>query len=334
MIDLRQAGLGLVLSSTLSCGPAHNDVSGRATTRATPEPLPSYLLVFDRPQPKGTWARVRGEFERYANVKARHLGWVVANKSDQFHAEYDAEQTWQDLSVEGHPRTLKFNMLDLRVLLGEPPSRHSLDKRRVSTLNRIEDSRMTQSAGQVFTLSLTEKGPQLDLLEGSLSSTDRALLRDPRWLSSELVKETAVSLLFGTAEPQLIGAAWAGDRELARRYLAAAGIDFALDQIEVTAKLERIESVGPIKCYFVSGKMRAQNGRLRETPPQVSPVATEITLDYSAAFPTRLEWPALLEENRFVAITTVQRKAETGPVYGTLDLELSHRREVTAIRYP
>jgi hypothetical protein len=301
---------------------APTSVSDQAT------PSERHAIVLDRPQPKGSHARVRGQFEHYLNVKGKHMGWVVLNESDQFHVVYEADQTLLDVGLESRPESIRFDLRSLHVVTGSPAADFTLGRRRSRTLTGGLGTAGTVSAGQSFRLGFDGSKVTLVPISGVLSETERAVLVHPYGLSRELTKVPEVVLLFGTEKRQYVGARWKGDGRFARRAFTKMGLDFVPKNIQVEGTLEERMRVGPLDCLAISGTVHATGGRWLEASHGFETLSATVDLSYRGTFPANIELPPVDEATDLTIDTTIRRMEPTGPVDAVLRLEMHSRREV------
>jgi len=299
-------------------------------TSASDQTAPSerHAIVLDRPQPKGSHARVRGEFEHYLNVKGKHMGWVLLNESDQFHAVYEADQTLLDVGLESRPESIRFDLRSLHVVTGSPAASYTLGQRRSRTLTGGLGTAGTLSAGQSFRLGFEGGKVTLVPISGMLSDTERAVLVHPYGLSRELTKVPEVVLFFGTEERQYVGAKWKGDGRFARRAFTKMGLDFVPKNIRVEGTLDERTRVGPLDCLAISGTVHATGGRWLAASQGFETLSATVDLRYRGTFPTNIELPAVDEATDLTIDTTIRKMEPTGPVDAVLRLEMHSRREL------
>jgi hypothetical protein len=320
--------LGLLAASPLSCA-----ASGENAAPAKPvqEKVKRELVVLDRLQPVGFWARVAGSYSTSYDFKAKYKSFVVGRKNVEFRVDYEVEQTLEETTPDGRPKAIRFDVLGLRVTLGRPGTRNYTrgGGKSVSIGSGGYDK---SSGGQVVRFVLEDGRVRFDVVSGKLSEMEQKAFLHPLGLGREVASNRSVIPLFGSSEPQAIGSSWDGDKGRALAGLSHLGFQVPERNLSVRGTLTRSEQVGPLGCQVVSGLIVGTNGVVNEFPNDWQMLDANVRIEYEGVYPRDLDFPAVRESIASSSVANAIYYKDKEPVYPSLLEEHHATREVLELR--
>lgn len=327
----RRAFVGLVASSALSCAETNEGVIPKAPS-SVDKPVKRELVVLDRLQPVGFWARVRGSYSTFYDFKSKYRGFVVGRRSAEFRVDYDVEQTLEETTPTGYPKTIRFDVKALRVTLGRPGVR-AFKRGGTKSVSLGAPGYDKSSGGQVVRFRRLDDGSvDLDVVTGALSDMERRAFQHPLGLSREVLGQRSVIPLFGSSEPQALGSSWNGDKKRALSSLRYLGFQMPEKSVSVRGCLERLEQIGPLPCQVVTGTIVGTEGTVLEFPREWQPLETNVRIEYEGIYPHNLDYPCVRETTTSSHVASALYYKDNEPVYPTATEENQATREILELR--
>ncbi|UJR84571.1 hypothetical protein [Sandaracinus amylolyticus] len=170
--------------------------------------------------------------------------------------------------------------------------------------------------------------------EGSIESVAGAL--DPQtieWLGEvvhiEAPRDTGDDEIFGSREPQAIGASWGIDTALAARSLGAMGIEVRHDHIGGQTRLVERTRVGDVDCLVVRAELSARQLAVPSLPPNAQITRAEVRATMEAALPIDLARAVRRERTDLRMHIELSIPTEAGTATVRLEGEQQEMRERT-----
>lgn len=181
-----------------------------------------------------------------------------------------------------------------------------------ATLRDAEGERSFLEEGQTLIVDRGGEEPTMELSNGDLTDEIRGALG--RALSLQIQPESTDDI-FGTPDPQPVGASWDLNLEQAARGLSRGGkLRVTADQLAGRATLVGLEQVHGIDCLRIGAEMAASELEIPDVPPGSQLDEAELAVSFDGCFPTAASMPRVQGSHVMTARFRMIVPTEEGPM--------------------
>ncbi|AKF03050.1 hypothetical protein DB32_000199 [Sandaracinus amylolyticus] len=280
---------------------------GGAATSTRAEPAgtgPTYPIRFDRPLAAGaSWVEhveLRSSQRESTRIGAQN----VADDRTSLAIDLDARFTAHEVDARGRPTRLAVTVQRFVVDAGQGPVTPAIPGELIVT--RSGDGAITSAAGALDPQTIEWLGEVLTISEPHGTGDDP---------------------VFGTSEPQHVGATWGIDTALAASGLAAIGVVVRHDHLGGQTRLVERAQVRGVDCLVLRAELSARQLEMPGLPPGARVERADMRAAVETALPLDLERPSQRQRTELRMRIELSVPTEAGTATVRLDGEQLETRE-------